>query len=217
MSAPGKRYRTILLFGMPGSGKGTQGAVLGQLPDLMHISCGEIFRKLSKYGELGKDVLKYTSQGLLVPDELTVKIWDRHLRILEMQDFLIPHYHVLVLDGLPRNYRQAGMIDKWLDVIQIFHLKISDLDKAMERLKSRALKENRLDDTNEEVIRRRIRLYHDETEQTLRFYDPSLIHEVDAAQTPLDVLRDIINRLSELAHAHPVDQEMPPELVTSGL
>jgi adenylate kinase len=217
MSAPEKRYRTILLFGMPGSGKGTQGTVLGQLPDLMHISCGEIFRKLSKYGELGKEVLKYTSQGLLVPDELTVKIWERHVRILEMQDFLIPHYHVLVLDGLPRNYRQAVMIDKWLDVIQIFHLKITNMDKAKERLKARALKENRLDDTNEEVIRRRIRLYYEETEQTLSFYDPRLIHEVDAAQTPLDVLRDIVNRLSELAHSQPSDGRPSSEMAASGL
>jgi adenylate kinase len=213
MSTPEKRYRTILLFGMPGSGKGTQGGVLGKLPAFMHISCGEIFRKLSKYGDLGKDVLKYTSQGLLVPDELTVKIWERHIRILELQDFLIPKYHVLVLDGLPRNQHQAGMVDKWLDVIQIFHLKINDLDQAMERLKSRALKENRLDDTNEEVIRRRIKLYHEETEQTLSFYDPSLITEVDAAQTPLNVLRDIVNRLSELACC----ESIPSEGAASGL
>ena len=45
------RYKSILLFGMPGSGKGTQGVVLGQLPDLVHVSCGDIFRRLPKYGE----------------------------------------------------------------------------------------------------------------------------------------------------------------------
>lgn len=200
ITTPMHRYRTILLFGMPGSGKGTQGQILGQLPDLVHISCGEIFRKLSKFGELGKEVLQYTSQGRLVPDELTVRIWQRHLQILELQEFLIPNYHVLVLDGLPRNYHQAEMVHQLLDVIQIFNLKIGDMGRAMERLKSRALKENRLDDTNEEVIRRRIRTYYEETEQTLSFYPKSVIYEVDATQTPIDVLRTIIDRLSDLSH-----------------
>jgi adenylate kinase len=87
-----------------------------------------------------------------------------------------------------------------LDVVQIFHLKITDNDKAMERLKSRALRENRLDDTNEEVIRRRLQTYYDETYQTLSFYDKSLIYDIDAGQPPVDVLRDIIVQMSLLDH-----------------
>jgi adenylate kinase len=193
-----KRYRTILLFGMPGSGKGTQGTVLGQLPDLVHISCGDVFRKLPKYGTLGREIVGFTSQGLLVPDDLTVRSWERHIKILELQEFLLPEIHTLVLDGLPRNYSQAERLDHMLDVIQIFHLKIADNAKAMERLKSRALRENRLDDTNEEVIRRRLQTYYDETYQTLSFYDLSLIYEVDAGQSPIDVLREVVDRLSVL-------------------
>lgn len=194
------RYRTILLFGMPGSGKGTQGAILGQLPDLVHISCGDIFRKLSKFGELGKEVLGYTSQGRLVPDDLTVRIWKRHIAVLELQELLIPDYHILVLDGLPRNYHQAEMVSRFLDVSQIFNLKIDDMGKAMERLKARALRENRLDDTNEDVIKRRIHTYYEETESTLSFYNSSLIYNVDASLTPIDVLRKIVDRLSDLSH-----------------
>ncbi|MBX6313419.1 MAG: nucleoside monophosphate kinase [Isosphaeraceae bacterium] len=198
MAQAKKKYRTILLFGMPGSGKGTQGAVLGQLPDLVHLSCGEIFRKLPKYGQLGREVLHYTSQGLLVPDDLTVRIWERHIQILELQELLLPEQHTLILDGLPRNYAQAQRLDEVLNVIQIFHLKINDTEKAKERLKARALRENRLDDTNEEVIKRRLQTYYDETYATLSFYDPDIIYDVDASQSPLDVLRDIINRLSAL-------------------
>ncbi len=193
-----RKYRTILLFGMPGSGKGTQGAVLGQLPDLVHISCGDIFRKLPKHGELGREIVHYTSQGALVPDDLTVRIWERHIKILELQELLLHDIHTLVLDGLPRNYAQAERLDKVLEVVQIFHLHINDNAKASERLKARALRENRLDDINEEVIRRRLNLYYEETYQTLSFYDPALIYEVDAAQSPLDVLRVIVSRLSEL-------------------
>ncbi len=195
------KYRTILLFGMPGSGKGTQGAVLGQLPDFMHISCGEVFRQLSKHGQLGQEIVRYTSQGAMVPDEVTVKIWKRHIQILELQELIFPSIHTLLLDGLPRNYAQAEMLDEMLDVVQVFHLNITDTSKAMERLKARALRENRLDDINDEVIKRRLQTYYDETFQTLKFYDPSIIYEIDAAQPTLDVLRDIVNRLSELDHA----------------
>lgn len=195
------KYRTILLFGMPGSGKGTQGAVLGQLPDFMHISCGEVFRRLSKHGELGQEIVRYTSQGAMVPDEVTVKIWKRHIQILELQELIFPSIHTLLLDGLPRNYAQAEMLDEMLDVVQVFHLNITDTSKAMERLKARALRENRLDDINDEVIKRRLATYYDETFQTLKFYDPSIVYEIDAAQPTLDVLRDIVNRLSVLDHA----------------
>jgi adenylate kinase len=195
-----RKYRTVLLFGMPGSGKGTQGMVLGQLPDLVHISCGDLFRKLPKYGTLGKEIVDFTSQGLLVPDDLTVRIWERHIKILELQEYLLPQIHTLILDGLPRNYTQAQRLDHMLDVVQIFHLKINDNAKAMERLKSRALRENRLDDINDEVIRRRLQTYHDETYQTLSFYDKSLIYDIDAGQPPIDVLRDIIVRMSLLDH-----------------
>ncbi len=199
---PKTKYRTILLFGMPGSGKGTQGAVLGQLPGLVHISCGDIFRKLPKWGELGREVLHYTSQGLLVPDDLTVRIWERHIKILELQELLLPAKHTLVLDGLPRNYTQAERLASVLDVFQIFHLNIADIDKAKERLRARALRENRLDDTSEEVILRRIKTYYQETFDTLRFYDPSLVYEVDASLLPLEVLRQIIDRLTELEREH---------------
>jgi len=196
-----RKYRTILLFGMPGSGKGTQGAVLGQLPDLIHISCGDIFRKLPKYGEFGREVLRYTSHGQLVPDELTVRIWKRHIQVLELQELLLPAQHTLVLDGLPRNYTQAESLDSILDVIQIFHLQIRDTSKAFERLKARALRENRLDDSNEDVIEHRIQTYYKETMNALSFYDPSLIYEIDASHSPLNVLREIVDRLSQIQEA----------------
>jgi adenylate kinase len=193
------KYRTILLFGMPGSGKGTQGAVLGQLPDLVHVSMGDVFRKIPKYGHFGQEIARYTSVGALVPDDLTVRIWERHTQILEMQELLLPGQHTMILDGLPRNLAQAERLDHILDVVQIFHLKISDIVKASERLKTRALRENRLDDMNEEVIRRRLHTYHEETFKTLSFYPPEVVYDINASQPPIDVLRDIINRLSEIS------------------
>jgi adenylate kinase len=192
------KYRTILLFGMPGSGKGTQGAVLGQLPDLVHVSMGDVFRKIPKYGKFGQEIERYTSKGALVPDDLTVRIWERHIQILGWQELLLPGQHTLILDGVPRNYAQAERLDHVLDVIQIFHLHINDEVRAGERLKARALRENRLDDMNEEVIRRRLKTYYDETYKTLSFYPPELVFDIDAGQSPIDVLRDIVCRMSDL-------------------
>src|SRR5207249_1447707 len=82
----------------------------------------------------------------------------------------------------------------------IFHLHIADTEKATERLRARALRENRLDDMSEEVIGRRLQLYYEETYQTLRYYDPELIYDINASQPPLDVLSDIIHRLSDIQH-----------------
>ena len=189
------KYQAILLFGMPGSGKGTQGAVLDQLPGFVHISSGDLFRKLPRWGTLGREVLQYTSKGALVPDELTVKIYKRHLQLLEMQELLLPREHILVLDGLPRNYAQAEILDEMIDVVQIFHLKIQDMAGAIDRLRARALRENRLDDTNEDVILKRIRIYNDETYATLAYYDTRLVTDIDAAGTPLAVHCAIVDRL----------------------
>ena len=209
----GTKYRAILLFGMPGSGKGTQGSVLGQLPDFVHISSGDLFRKLPKHGELGREVLHYSSQGLLVPDDLTLRIYQRHIKILELQELLLPEQHTLILDGLPRNYSQAAELDHMLQVIQIFHLNITDTEQAKDRLRARALRENRLDDISEDVIARRLKLYYQETYETLKFYDPSLIFEVEASRTPIEVLSQIVDRLVILERAR--IKPHPPQALTS--
>jgi len=214
MDAHPTRYRTYLLFGMPGSGKGTQGAVLGQLPSLVHISMGDVFRRIPKHGKLGREIDQYTSQGQMVPDELTVRIFERHLQILEMQEVVLLEQHTLVLDGLPRTYAQAQRLDHILDVVQIFHLRIEDTKMAMERLKARALMENRLDDMNEEVIRRRLGTYYEETYRTLSFYPPEIVFEVDAGQRAIDVLRNIVDRLSEVQSRPASREQLAP--VTSG-
>ncbi len=192
------KYCSIIFFGMPGSGKGTQGAVLGQLPGYMHISMGDIFRKIPRTGKFGREIESYTSQGRMVPDDLTVRIFERHLVVLEMQELLMPDQHTLLLDGLPRSYAQAARLDKLIDVVQIFHLKIDDMAMAMNRLRTRALRENRLDDMSDEVIHRRLETYYEETFKTLSFYPTELIYDVDAGRCMIDVLCSIVNRLAAI-------------------
>jgi adenylate kinase len=127
-----------------------------------------------------------------------------------MQEVLLPEQHTLILDGLPRSYAQAEMLDSVIEVVQIFHLRIQDTKLAMERLKVRALRENRLDDMNEEVIRRRLNTYYEETYKTLSFYPTELIYEIDAGQCMIDVLRDIVNRLSEVKNSPALSSMFTP-------
>ncbi|MEO1717767.1 MAG: nucleoside monophosphate kinase, partial [Planctomycetota bacterium] len=69
-----EKYQCVLLFGAPGAGKGTQGAILGRIPGFFHLSCGEVFRSLDIHSDLGKVFYEYSSKGELVPDEVTVDI-----------------------------------------------------------------------------------------------------------------------------------------------
>ncbi len=69
------KYRAILLFGAPGAGKGTQGKILGQIPNFVHFSCGDAFRNLRVDSPLGRVFVEFASKGNLVPDEPTIELW----------------------------------------------------------------------------------------------------------------------------------------------
>ena len=71
-----KRLKTILLFGAPGAGKGTQGKILGRIPGFFHLSSGDMFRALDPNSDLGQRVTSYSSKGELVPDDLTITGFD---------------------------------------------------------------------------------------------------------------------------------------------
>src|SRR5271169_6033686 len=127
------KYRAILLFGAPGSGKGTQGKILGTIPNYFHCACGEVFRGLSVHSEIGKIFLDYSSRGQLVPDEPTIALWQQYIEGMTKSGHFRPEEDTLVLDGIPRNAGQAAMLDKTLDVRAIIYLDCPQLDKLVER------------------------------------------------------------------------------------
>ncbi len=192
--------RAVLLFGAPGSGKGTQGRILGTIPNFYHFSCGDIFRNLSPEHPLGRIFLNYSSRGQLVPDEPTIQLWRHNMEVAEHGGRFNPATDTLVLDGIPRNTRQAQMLQDTVKVRFVFYLSCPDMGKLVARLQRRALRENRLDDANIEVIRERLETYERETRPVLEFYGPELVRTIDSTKTPIDVLRDI---LRILAHASP--------------
>lgn len=196
-SKPAK-YRTILLFGAPGSGKGTQGKILGTVPNLFHFACGDAFRNLRIEDPMGRLFVEYSSKGQLVPDEPTIALWAKNIKASTLDGEFNPAHDTLVLDGIPRNVNQAEMLKDTLDVKAVFFLSCADQNKMIERLQRRALRENRLDDANLEVIKQRLDTYERETKPVLDFYGAKIVHTIDATQPPIDVLRKILDIVAKI-------------------
>lgn len=189
------KYRTYLIFGAPGAGKGTQGKILGIIPRFFHCECGEVFRSLDTRTEVGQAFLEYSSRGQLVPDEITVRLWMARIGDMVGSHAFKPDIDALVLDGIPRNVRQAEIMQDMIEVKKVFHLSCPDRDALVARIKKRALKENRFDDANEDVIRQRLATYEAESKPLLDFYGPKLTKLIDATQPPVVVARDILNAI----------------------
>jgi adenylate kinase len=186
------KYRTYLIFGAPGSGKGTQGKSLGSVPRFFHCACGDVFRAIDTRTPLGQKFVEYSSRGELVPDEVTVQLWKTRIEHCVDDHSFKPDIDSLVLDGIPRNIRQAEIMRDIIDIKRVFHLSCPDRTKLVQRLRKRAIKDNRLDDASEAVIRHRLETYEQESKPLLDFYGRDLVCEIDAAQPPVAVLSKII-------------------------
>jgi adenylate kinase len=187
------KYPTYLFFGAPGSGKGTQGATIGSLPRFYHCACGDVFRSMDTRSPLGRSFLKYSSIGQLVPDEITVELWRTSIQHAVEAQLFKPDMDDLLLDGIPRNIPQAELMSEIIDVRRVFHFKCADREQVVTRLKKRALKDNRLDDANEEVIRRRLDVYDHQSKPLLDYYGPELTVVIDAMKPPAVVLHEILS------------------------
>jgi adenylate kinase len=188
----------FLILGAPGSGKGTQGKILGSIPRFFHCACGDVFRSLDTRTAIGQRFVDYSSRGELVPDELTIELWKAQVDNWSDSHVYKPDIDFLVLDGIPRNVPQAAMMSKFLEVHQVFHLSCPDRGELARRMRKRALKDNRLDDASDRVIQQRIATYEAETKPILEYYSEALVTEIDATQPPVEVLNDIISKIISL-------------------
>src|SRR5437016_13914228 len=116
------KYKTFVLFGAPGSGKGTQGKTLGSIPRFFHCPCGDVFRSIDTRTDVGKAFLEYSSKGQLVPDEITVELWKEAIDAAVDAHKSKPEIDTLVLDGIPRNLSQAKITEQMIDVKKVFPL-----------------------------------------------------------------------------------------------
>lgn len=151
----------LILFGPPGSGKGTQAQLLVERYDLIHISTGDLLRQeIKDETPLGLEAKNFMNQGLLVPDEVVIGMISSKLENN-------PNTKGFIFDGFPRTVAQAEALDKLLDfkgteIAQLLFLNVED-EELVKRLKKRGETSKRADDSDEEIIRNRIAVYKKET------------------------------------------------------
>jgi adenylate kinase len=202
-------YQALLLIGLPGSGKSTQGKILGVIPGFHYWEAGEALRGIDPDSTIGGVIRGHMSQGELIPDELAVSLCLEDLRGRVTAGAYHPATDLLVLDGIPRTVKQAILLDAHVEVIEVLHLVCRDVEPLVQRLRQRAAEQGRADDADERVIRRRLAVYQEVTAQLLTYYPPERIATIDALRSPAEVLDQILHVLIPLLNsrqARPVDE-----------
>ncbi|MBA3649631.1 MAG: adenylate kinase [Chitinophagales bacterium] len=158
----------LILFGPPGSGKGTQATMLKERYDLLHISTGDIFRnELKNHTALGLEVQQYMEAGQLVPDDLTIRI---------LADFTEKNSTSkgIIFDGFPRTIAQADALDAFLSskntpVSLVLALQVND-NELIKRILLRGSFSGRSDDQDQSVVTKRLAVYNNQTAPLIDYY-----------------------------------------------
>ena len=158
----------LILFGKPGSGKGTQAEFVKNKYGLVHISTGDVFRyNISKQTELGLLAKSYMEKGDLVPDNVTIKM-------LEAEVNKSPNANGFIFDGFPRTTHQAEILDDFLKKkeLSITMTIALEVDEAIliERLINRGKESGRIDDQDKSKIKNRFDEYNNKTSQLIKYY-----------------------------------------------
>lgn len=184
--------KNIVIFGAPGSGKGTQSARLIDKYGLGHISTGDVLRNEIKNGtELGKTAKSYIDNGQLIPDDLMVNI------LANVYDSYGKYHRGVIFDGFPRTIPQAEALKKMLadrghKVAGMIELHVPE-DELVKRLVKRGKESGRSDD-NEETIKKRLNVYHTQTEPLCNWYYEEGLHHV------VDGLGDVDRIFDDICH-----------------
>ena len=166
--------KNIVIFGAPGSGKGTQSDMMIEKYGFGHISTGDVLRSEIKNGtELGKTAKGFIDQGQLIPDELMISI------LASVYDKFGSDHQGVIFDGFPRTIPQAEALKEMLaerghKIAAMIELDVPE-DELMKRLLLRGQQSGRSDD-NEETIRKRLGVYHSQTMPLIDWYKGEGIH-----------------------------------------
>lgn len=190
--------KNIVIFGAPGSGKGTQSEKMIEKYGLGHISTGDVLRDQIKRGtELGKTAKGYIDNGQLIPDDLMVSI------LADVYDSFGKEHKGVIFDGFPRTIPQAQALKDMLakrghKVAAMIELDVPE-DELMKRLIKRGQESGRSDD-NEETIKKRLAVYHNQTSPLIEWYEKEGIHHHINGLGELDrIFGDICAVIDDLA------------------
>ncbi len=190
--------KNIVIFGAPGSGKGTQSEKMIEKYGLGHISTGDVLRDQIKRGtELGKTAKGYIDNGQLIPDDLMVSI------LANVYDSFGKEHKGVIFDGFPRTIPQAQALKDMLakrghKVAAMIELDVPE-DELMKRLIKRGQESGRSDD-NEETIKKRLTVYHNQTSPLIEWYEKEGIHHHINGLGELDrIFGDICAVIDDLA------------------
>ena len=181
----------IILFGPPGSGKGTQANSIAKKYNLLHISTGDLFRyEIGNSTELGQLAKSYINKGELVPDDVTIGM-------LKNKVDAYPDVAGYIFDGFPRNVYQSEELDRFLDkkgqtVNALLQLDVDD-EEIVKRILNRGKTSGREDDNDEMIIRNSISIFNDETSPVYNYYDKS---GKSTSINGIGSLEEIFSRLS---------------------
>lgn len=181
----------LILFGPPGSGKGTQATKLVDHYGLLHISTGDLFRyEMGNDTPLGLKAKEYIAKGDLVPDEVTIGM-------LKNKVNASPEAIGFIFDGFPRTIAQAEALDEFLSekgtsISALVALDVND-EEIIARILKRGLTSGRADDNDEDIIRNRIVNYNNETAQVYDYYAQS---NKSVKVNGLGTIEEIFDRLT---------------------
>ncbi len=187
----------LVIFGAPGSGKGTQSERLISKYGLHHISTGEVLRKhIAEKTELGKIADTYISKGQLIPDDLMVRVLEH---VLDSEPELVKKG--VIFDGFPRTIEQAKALKKMLEsrntkIHAVIGLEVDD-DELVRRMLNRGKETGRADD-NIDTIKNRLEVYHTQTSPLREYYQgEGKYHSIDGSGDINGIFERIHNSLSE--------------------
>jgi adenylate kinase len=203
-----RKYQALLLIGLPGSGKSTQGRLLGSLPGVHYWEAGETFRAIDAESEIGRLIHQYISRGELIPDEVAVSLCLDDLKARVIAGAYHPATDILVFDGIPRTVKQAALLDEHVTVMKVLSLVCDDIGQVIQRLRQRAVEQGRSDDATESIISHRLQVYQRYTAEVLEYYPMECIVKIDALRSPVEVLDQILHVMISLLSGHPA--QSPP-------